>query len=133
MPYMEWTDSLTVHVPTMDAQHVKLVGMINELYDAMREGKGGQQVVTVLGELADYTHTHFAAEERLMRQVEYPDLERHLTVHKGLLKKVDTLRAEAEAATTGSAAAMRTLEFLKTWLVEHIMRVDHRYGDYMAA
>ena len=40
MPLMEWTDKLSVGVPSIDAQHKKLVSMANTLYDAMKAGHG---------------------------------------------------------------------------------------------
>lgn len=40
MPIIQWNDSLPVGVDAMDLQHKKLVNLINQLFDAMKEGKG---------------------------------------------------------------------------------------------
>jgi hemerythrin len=38
MPLMTWTPKLSVGVAVLDEDHKKLVGMVNELYDAMQAG-----------------------------------------------------------------------------------------------
>ena len=40
MAIIQWNDSLSVNVVEIDKQHQKLVAMINDLNDAMRQGKG---------------------------------------------------------------------------------------------
>jgi len=55
MALMQWNDSLSVNVGMIDKQHQKLVGMINELNDAMRQGKGKDILGKTLNELVAYT------------------------------------------------------------------------------
>ncbi len=49
MPLIQWNESFSVNVVEIDKQHQKLVGMINDLYDAMHQGKGND----VLGKIID--------------------------------------------------------------------------------
>ena len=55
MPLMEWTDKLSVGVPSIDAQHKKLVSMANTLYDAMKAGHGKEILDETLAGLINYT------------------------------------------------------------------------------
>ena len=73
MPMMQWNNSLSVNVDAMDLQHQKLVKLTNQLFDAMKVGKGKQAIEGVLRELVSYTKVHFAAEEKLMQEYDYPD------------------------------------------------------------
>jgi hemerythrin len=62
----------------MDLQHQQLIHMINQLEEALQNGKGGYVLLQVLeGLLYYYTTTHFAAEERLMRDVDFSGYKRH--------------------------------------------------------
>jgi hemerythrin len=38
MPLMQWNDKLSTGVATVDADHKKLVAMVNELYDGVVAG-----------------------------------------------------------------------------------------------
>ena len=40
MGFIEWSDKLVTGVKECDEQHKKLVSLINEFYDAMKQGKG---------------------------------------------------------------------------------------------
>jgi hypothetical protein len=41
---MTWTDRLSVGVGVIDDDHKKLVGMVNELYEAMQAGHGKEKL-----------------------------------------------------------------------------------------
>ena len=64
MPLIQWDDSLRVNIAEIDAQHRKLVGMINELNEAMRMGKGKEILGKTVQGLIEYTQTHFQTEEK---------------------------------------------------------------------
>ena len=55
MPLMNWTDKLSVGVAVIDDDHKKLVGMVNELYDAMQSGRGKDSLGRILDGLVQYT------------------------------------------------------------------------------
>ena len=77
MALITWNDVYSVKVKQFDDQHKKLIDLVNQLHDAMKVGKGGQVIGDVLKALIDYTGSHFAAEERLMKLYNYPDYEQH--------------------------------------------------------
>ena len=84
MALIQWSPQLSVGVAEMDRQHQHLVGLINRLHDAMVRGEGAEILGPVLDEVVRYTHTHFAAEERLLAARKYP----HLADHKALARSV---------------------------------------------
>ena len=79
---MPWTSSFENGVSEFDKQHHRLVDLINELYKAMKTGRGNDVIGKVLDELVDYTGTHFAAEEKLMVKHKYPDYDSHIVIHR---------------------------------------------------
>lgn len=127
-PLIEWNDNFSVNVKAMDSQHKALVGYINDLHDAMREGRTQESVGAILDGLIDYTVTHFSKEEELMESYDYPGLEEQRREHQQLVREVSSFQSDFKAgkATVGP----ETMEFLKNWLIEHIGGVDKRYGTF---
>ncbi|MDE2030442.1 MAG: hemerythrin domain-containing protein, partial [Alphaproteobacteria bacterium] len=73
MPFMEWSDNFTVGVAEIDAEHKKLVALLNEVYDAHEAGGGHDAVSRVLDELVQYVDYHFKHEEGLFIRARYPE------------------------------------------------------------
>jgi hemerythrin len=129
MAYIQWDQKLSVGIAQIDMQHQKLVGMVNDMYQAMSEGKGNDALGIVLKELITYTRTHFAAEEKLMQMHGYPDLAGHKAQHDQLTKQVMDLQNDFSAGKV--ALSTKVAAFLKEWLVNHIMGSDKKYAPYL--
>jgi hemerythrin len=131
-PLVEWSDALSVGVEQIDNEHKKLVGLLNELHRALQAGMGQGALGGVLDGLYQYTCYHFAHEEILFRRSNYPGYEKHRRQHRNLTAKVLEIYEDFQ---TGSAEVLpeQVLEFLKTWLSQHIMGADREFGTYLNA
>ena len=96
----------------IDQQHQKLVGILNRLHHALETGTETKQLLPILDELLAYTAEHFAEEERLMAQTNYPDFEQHQNIHRSLVAKAVAIREEVAAGT--ATIGIDLLRFLKT-------------------
>ena len=65
MPLFLWKKSYEIGIDEIDNQHRKLVGIINELSDAMMVQKGYKAVPHILEQLTDYIQFHFTTEEEI--------------------------------------------------------------------
>lgn len=126
--FVEWSDVLSVGIEEIDEQHRVLVGLVNQMHDAIHEKHGSAVVNEILGKLAEYTRIHFAVEESLMRILGYPDYEDHKAQHEGLLHTVVDLQQKVESGKT--AIGFELMHFLKLWLTKHIMESDQKYSDH---
>src|SRR3954454_24897992 len=88
MTLMAWTDKLSVGIAVIDDDHKKLVGMVNELYDAMRAGHGKDKLGGIPDRLVQYTKFHFAREEKLFAQTAYPGAVPHKEQLEALTRQV---------------------------------------------
>jgi hemerythrin len=128
--YMEWSDKFSVGVDSVDRQHQRLVTMVNELFDAMKAGHGKDVLEKTLDSLVQYTVYHFSYEEKLFADTGYPDAERHKHEHEDLTKQALAIQEKVRSGAS-FALSMEVMEFLKNWLVNHILGSDKKFGPHL--
>ena len=85
MSIIDWRDEFSVGVASVDQEHREMIGLINELDDAMGQDADHATVIGTLGEIYARIAAHFALEEKIMRDVSYVDLSSHKEDHENLL------------------------------------------------
>ncbi|RJQ65734.1 MAG: hemerythrin [Desulfobacteraceae bacterium] len=126
MPLMEWDNTFSVNVGEIDDQHRRLVGMLNRLNDAMKARQAKEVLGPIIDGLVDYAATHFATEETYFDRFGFSGALRHKTEHR---RFVDRIREFQKGFSAGKMMlSIEIMEFLKTWLVDHIKGSDQRYS-----
>jgi hemerythrin len=133
MIFLEWKEEYLTNISELDAQHQKLVALINEFYaDLLKyqdNDKKKEIIIQTLNELVDYSCYHFDAEENLMRRHEYPEYAQHKEEHERF--KTQVARFMKEQVETTHVAPFPIVVFLRDWLTSHIMKTDKQYGPYL--
>ena len=124
-----WSDTYSVKIAIVDSQHKVLVDLINELHRAMITRKGKESLGGVLASLIKYTKSHFAAEEGLLRANQYPDLVNHKAEHERFTQTIVEFQDRFQRNEV--AMTIDVMDFLKDWLVKHIMGVDKKYVPHL--
>ncbi len=124
--FFKWSSDYSVKIKTIDDQHQELVNILNRLFVAVSKREGDKVIAGILDALMSYTQTHFALEERLMRQAKYKDIDAHMEEHRKLLEQLDSLCKKH--LLEEKPIYFEMLAFLKTWLKEHIQGVDTKYS-----
>lgn len=135
MPLMEWDDDrFATGVAEMDEQHQNLFSLVNDLHEAMSEGKADDEVGRILGELQEYAEYHFADEEGFMKDCGYShDCSECFFDHKGAHREFEAEVNElVEQHEAGQPVTFDTMNFIKNWLTGHIAGTnqDQDYGEY---
>ena len=129
MAFIDFDDRYKVGHPAIDQQHAELFKAVNNLHDAMKEGKARQQLGEVLAFLREYTVQHFQMEEGLMRQSSYPGCLEHQRLHNELAQQV--LDLEAKHQSGSMTLSLSVMNFLKDWLAHHISKEDMSLSAYL--
>ena len=126
----EFGANCLVGIDQVDAEHRQLFAIIQRVEDALGcEGDLVQVLAfAAVQELLDYTRSHFASEERLMRDAGYPRLEEHLHLHTNLLQTVDAMALKIALGDPG--ACLDLSRFLFTWLIDHILLEDRLFAEF---
>lgn len=131
MAFLDFSDKLSVNVPTIDDQHKKLIAIINDLHSGMAAGKGKAVMDDILTRLIEYVEIHFSTEEKLMVQYNYPDLKAHQAQHVSLTNQVGRLYVKVKEGKL--SVTIETMEFLKGWLNNHILETDKKFGEFLSS
>lgn len=129
MPVIQWNPAFSVNISNIDNQHKKIVELINNLHDQMKEGKGKESISTILNDLTVYTAHHFKTEEDLFHQFNYPDSEAHILEHKNLVQQV--MQFKSDFANGRTVLTNDVMNFLKDWLSRHIAGSDKSYSAFL--
>ncbi len=126
MALFEWKQEYSVGVKVLDQHHQKLIGIVNRVHMAMKEGKGKELIADTIRDLIDYTTYHFGEEEKLMEQAEYPELIKHKKAHKEFVSRLEAYKGKADK---GQSAFLSpdVARFLIDWLINHIGLMDKKY------
>jgi len=126
---INWADVMSVKDERMDADHKQLVNLINELYEAMWRDQAAPVIQICLDSLKQYVQYHFQAEEELMAEASYPGLSSHKAIHG---KFIESLADMEKRWQDGDPEVVEQLmDMLQGWLVDHIMKIDMRYSDFL--
>ena len=121
---ISWSDNYSIGIDEIDEQHKYLFGLINNIRQCDDIDKLKEHLVAIF----KYTRVHFANEEQLMRDIDYPQYEKHKEIHGSLLMTLTDMSNEAVKDPSKKA---RFDKFLSTWLISHISYQDNHIGEYM--
>ena len=124
--FVEWNNAFSVKIDLIDGHHKKLIDLLNRSYLLIMQEAGQEQLSRLLEELIEYAQYHFAAEEELMKRHQYQDLEKHVIEHFSFINKVLSLRKEL--SEDKRYLSIEIFDFIKEWLLHHILNVDNEMG-----
>ena len=130
MPTLTWTPAMSVGVEALDTDHKMLVGLINQLGDAIAANEADAIVASIINGLVDYTEYHFGREEAMMGAAGYAELASHIAIHQGIIEALQRLR-DAYAGGFRDGIERRLLDFMRDWLTGHILGEDMKYAPAM--
>jgi len=128
-----WNDTYFTHLPSVDGQHQRLVGLVNELAELViaADGINPQTYASLRAEVLDYARVHFEDKENLMTMtgVDQRHLEHHLDQHCSFLEEALNLAEPGD--TVDPERAEKLVEFLVRWLAYHILGTDQSMARQM--
>ncbi|TNF98616.1 MAG: hemerythrin [Gammaproteobacteria bacterium] len=129
MSFLELSENSKVHVQEIDSQHEKLTGLLNQLHDAMAQRQEKAALDLLVSELCEFTREHFAYEESLMSEYEYPDYPKHKEEHTKLLKHIVDLENQYRGGDL--LLSFGIIIDLKGWAMIHIEKSDKTLGTFL--
>jgi len=128
MEEIVWMNEFSVGVTEMDEQHKKLIAMINLLIADQKSLTAPETIARLLTEMTDYAQEHFRAEEYLMSEYGYDKKDKQVVMHEEFIRKTRAFYSSGDIGPNTLSVAL--LEYLKTWLIGHILKDDMEYKEF---
>lgn len=130
---IEWRISYEIGVKEIDMQHKALFDKINALLEACNSKEGKQEVINTMDFLGNYVVTHFSDEEKLQREIGYPEYIRHKEAHDKFIKEYEKLKTKLQQEGVSLNFVISVNRVVVDWLIKHIGNADRALGDYIKA
>lgn len=127
--YLSFTSSLSVGYEPMDNQHKKWIDLLNQVYYAFINNADSNEIKSVIKDLVDYTIWHFNFENKMMEKYRFPNYQNHKVQHDDILNEVNKIYSKLEKGD--EVLIVNILEFLKKWLISHILKTDMELGSFL--
>jgi len=129
-----WDDNFNTGLAEVDAQHRRLVELINQLAGHMAFGLDKLELDRIFEELVAYTDYHFSTEEAIWHRYLAGEVEEagHLKTHGNFINTLMRLKAD-QAQKTQADNTEDVLDFLVRWLAAHILETDRHMAHVVLA
>jgi len=122
MSLIEWKKEFETGIPDVDTEHEELIGLINGLYDSMNSNRSKDTILQFLGDIHTKTASHFALEEKIMREEKYAHYGEHKNEHEQLLDDINDIMDEYEFNDSFDENKLK--QVLASWFGEHFKNQD---------
>ncbi|MBU0621457.1 MAG: bacteriohemerythrin [Gammaproteobacteria bacterium] len=120
-----WNENFQTGISVIDAQHRKLVELLNKLASHLAYGEEKPELNMIFNELTDYAQYHFKTEEGIWNKYLATDklAVDHAGTHHSFVDEVIKLRGKQETFATEQMIE-EIVVFLTHWLAFHILESD---------
>ena len=129
---VEITRSFEIDVEMIDSDHRRLVDIVNEIVQALDDGKP-EKCPTLVPEFVGLAKRHFNREEALLAKYKYPEAEKHSQHHAGLNDKMETMLALAKNAVESPPARDALRKELIFFIMDDVINEDLDYKSFIVA
>ena len=131
-----FTDKFKTGISLVDDEHRHLFEIIKQTNDLIHEDllhDKYDRIMHLLAELKDYTEFHFKDEEDLMTRIGYPEIEAQKRAHSAFIERLVEINVDGldEIDNNQQAYLLDLVDFLVSWLSNHIIAADKKIGIFM--
>lgn len=128
---LNWSDKLSTGITVLDQQHQQLLFMTQNLLNVLeQDDRSMEDKQAALLDVVKYALAHFADEERVMRNIGYPEIESHMREHDDLRQEIAEIqdavfRGQDENDWKGLIA------LVQVWVLRHIVSTDTKIREFI--
>ncbi len=117
--------------PEADAQHMELFTKFDEFMKAVDNKASKKDLLQMFAFLDSYVNSHFATEEKLLKQYAYPDVHDHCEEHRTFICDMWAVKSKLASGGSLDEALSTTAWALVAWLSHHVGHSDVAAGEFI--
>lgn len=125
---IEWDSNWNSGNAHIDTQHKNLLSLAVEINDLMYSNGSNKDLANLINTLINQTQIHFADEEQLLKEVGYPDLNKHKATHLSLIDRALKLKDDYEQKKVKASFIISFL--IDDVLMNHMLIEDIKFFSY---
>ena len=125
---LQWDNKYNLGHEKVDAEHHIFLNLIVEFDALATQGVSQDKLIRTLKEIGKYAEFHFLSEENLMIDCDYPDLGKHMNLHRQLIA---TLEDQLFRLNAGTCIPNQVFDFLFQWFALHTSSEDKKLVSFI--
>lgn len=125
------SSSFQIESEAIDADHRHLVEIINEITQAIDDGRP-EECARLVPDFVNFTKQHFAREESLLAGYAYPLLEKHRRHHHSLDDKLQTMLDLAARVAEHPPARESLRKELVFFMLDDVINEDLNFKKFLS-
>ena len=128
---IKWNDKFSVNILMFDAEHKKIIDIINALTVAEQHNYTLDKVAEIMNNIIIYIKMHFKSEEDYMINFKYPEYQSHKEEHVKFMERITFYHNRLILSDyIVENNIFDILKYFKQWIIDHIQMVDKKYTHF---
>lgn len=115
----------------IDSQHRDLLRKVDDLLNASRVLRGGEEIGRLLWFLKRYVRKHFRDEEKLQLNSGFPGYRQHKAEHDAFIRIVKHLEDQYACEGESTILIVKAVQTMCNWLRSHFYEMDRELAEYL--
>lgn len=128
-----WSSAFATGIELIDKQHKELFRILRDLEQmVLTQCKQYEykDFVDIIGEIRDYMTYHFYTEEKLMKEINYPEIDIHKQRHQTFKKEINKVNY-IELKENPLKVIDYLRGYIELWIMQHMLLEDIKIGNYL--
>lgn len=121
---IKWQEDMATGDENVDSHHKDLLRKVNDLLEATKQKRGGEELARLFWFLKRYVRRHFRDEEKLMSEVHFHGLPAHRLQHQVFFHDVQILERRFIKEGPTTIMIVHATQMMCNWIRTHFHTMD---------
>jgi len=125
----KWNQDYNTGNPSMDDEHQKIFQILEKAFEKVSSENTEEKIKETLTKLYMFMKKHFKVEEKYMRDIQYPEYEKHKEVHDQFIDKTNELFLQLKSLNS-KIFEKKLAKFIDEEIITHMIDEDKKIVEF---